>query len=60
MLTKNGENSWYKILGVKSSSSDVEVRSAYRNLILIHHPDKGGDAKKFRLIIAAYKLYKLL
>lgn len=32
-----------------------EIKSAYRNLSKIHHPDKGGDATIFHKINLAYK-----
>lgn len=33
-----------------------EVKSAYRKLALLHHPDKGGDALTFNKITEAYEL----
>jgi DnaJ like chaperone protein len=40
----------YKVLGVSSNATDQEVRSAYRQLALKHHPDRvanlGEDVKK--------------
>ena len=30
----------YKVLGVESSASDAEVKTAYRRLMNRHHPDK--------------------
>ncbi len=52
-------DNWYTILGVPPSASDDEIKLAYRELALIHHPDrKPGDAeavRKFMRIKAAYK-----
>jgi curved DNA-binding protein len=44
----------YKILGVNPGASEEEVKKAYRKLASIHHPDKGGDTKKFQEIQTAY------
>jgi molecular chaperone DnaJ len=39
----------YQTLGVSSEASDSEVRSAYRHLVLRHHPDhNGGSAESTR------------
>ncbi len=39
-VTKPNINDAYKVLGIKSSASDAEVKRAYRRLISQHHPDK--------------------
>lgn len=44
----------YQILGVTPGASEAEVKKAYRRLASIHHPDKGGDTKKFQEIQQAY------
>jgi DnaJ-class molecular chaperone len=45
----------YSILGVSASATDEEIKKAYRKLSLEHHPDRGGDAKQFQTITAAYE-----
>ena len=45
----------YETLGVNIQASDDEVKKAYRKLAMIHHPDKGGDDKKFKEITDAYE-----
>lgn len=42
------------ILHIKHGASKKEVKSAYHKLAHIHHPDKGGDAKKFIEVKRAY------
>ena len=45
----------YQILGLKHGASDGEVKQAYRRLASKHHPDKGGDAERFKEIQLAYE-----
>jgi len=47
---------YYKILGINKNSSDEEIKKAYRKLALQHHPDRGGDAIKFKEISEAYQV----
>jgi DnaJ-class molecular chaperone len=44
----------YRTLGLSPSASEEEVKKAYRKLASVHHPDKGGDTKKFQEIQTAY------
>ena len=48
----------YKILKVDSSTKLEEIKQAYRKLVKIHHPDKGGDAKVILEINAAWEILK--
>jgi DnaJ family protein A protein 2 len=48
------DQDWYTILGVQRTCTDEEVKKAYRRLALVHHPDRGGDEKKFQEIQSAY------
>jgi DnaJ-class molecular chaperone len=46
----------YETLGVNQDASVDEIRKAYRNLARVNHPDKGGDAEKFKEIGQAYEV----
>jgi len=45
----------YETLGVPKGASDEEIKRAYRKLASQHHPDKGGDTKRFQEIQSAYE-----
>ena len=45
---------YYATLGLKRNASDAEIKKAYRGLAMKHHPDRGGDEKKFKEISQAY------
>jgi molecular chaperone DnaJ len=47
---------YYKILGVARDANVNEIKSAYRKLAHKFHPDKGGDAEKFKEINEAYQV----
>jgi curved DNA-binding protein CbpA len=46
----------YEILGIDKNSTDSDIRKAYRKLAVQHHPDKGGDAEKFKEVNNAYSI----
>ena len=46
----------YEILGVKHDASQEEIKRCYNELVLLYHPDKGGDPKKFKDLQIAYKI----
>jgi DnaJ-class molecular chaperone len=48
--------SYYTTLGITASTTQAEIKSAYRKLALIHHPDKNGDPIKFKEINNAYNI----
>lgn len=47
---------YYQILGVQKGASAEEIKKAYYNLAHKHHPDKGGEEKKFKEINEAYQV----
>jgi hypothetical protein len=44
----------YDILGIVDGSSRVEIRTAFRKLVLEHHSDRGGDDEQFKRIKQAF------
>lgn len=45
---------FYDVLGVSQNASKDEIKRAYKKAAVQHHPDKGGDATKFKEIGEAY------
>lgn len=46
---------YYSTLGLQRSASQDEIKKAYRSMAMKHHPDRGGDEKKFKEIEEAYR-----
>jgi len=46
---------YYEILGIKKDASPEEIKRAFHKLAHKHHPDKGGDEKKFKEANEAYQ-----
>lgn len=46
---------YYKTLGVERNANQEEIKKAYRSAAMKHHPDRGGDANKFKEIEEAYR-----
>jgi molecular chaperone DnaJ len=51
-LSKN----YYETLGVDKHAESDDIKKAYRQLSMQHHPDKGGDAEKFKELSEAYSV----
>ncbi|CAE8645771.1 unnamed protein product [Polarella glacialis] len=47
---------FYDVLKVDQAASDSDVRSAYKRCALATHPDKGGKAELFRLVVEAFEI----
>ena len=45
---------YYAALGVPKTATADEIKLAFRRLAGTHHPDRGGDTKKFQTIQEAY------
>ena len=59
MTTKedtHNQTDLYMILGVDRNATQEEIKKSYNELVLLHHPDKGGNAKKFKDLQIAYKI----
>jgi DnaJ-class molecular chaperone len=46
----------YETLGLDKTADTDEIRSAYKKLAKEHHPDRGGDAEKFKKIQEAHEV----
>lgn len=49
----------YSVLYVTSEAPPEVIRAAYRALVKLHHPDKGGEEERFKKIQAAYESLRL-
>lgn len=53
-LRRSKTKDYYKILGVPRDCNEADIKKAYRRESLKHHPDKGGDEEKFKLVVEAH------
>jgi hypothetical protein len=53
-MTDMGLKEARTILGVKAGADIKEIKSRFRELASIHHPDHGGSATEFNRISKAY------
>lgn len=44
---------YYAVLGVPPAATEIEVKKRYRDLVVQHHPDAGGDTQTFAAITEA-------
>ncbi len=49
----------YEILRVRDDATKIEIRNAFRKLVLEHHSDRGGDDEEFKKIKRAFDDLKL-
>ncbi len=49
----------YEILGIREEATKLEIRDAFRKLVLEHHSDRGGDDEEFKKIKQAFDDLKL-
>ena len=57
-LSELDDTNPYNCLEVSQMATQEEIRIAYKKLIFLNHPDKGGDAEKFNKIHEAYEILK--
>ena len=50
----------YETLGVKRSATTAEIKSAYRKLVLQHHPDRSRDPRSPEIFLVATEAYDVL
>jgi len=59
-LSNNGKRDYYEVLGVSRTATDQEIKSAYRKLALLHHPDRNPNnpdsEEKFKEATEAYSV----
>jgi len=46
---------YYSTLGISKNASADDIKKAYRSMAMKHHPDRGGDEKRFKEIEEAYR-----
>jgi DnaJ family protein A protein 2 len=46
----------YDALGISKGATHQEIKKSYRKLAKQHHPDRGGDTKKFKSVAHAYNI----
>jgi len=60
MLPESGSGAkWWEVLGVVRTASMEQIKSAYRSLAKLHHPDAGGSGEQFQLIQEAFRQAKM-
>jgi DnaJ-class molecular chaperone len=57
---KNPPANPFTVLGLKSTCTEEEFRTAYRAKVKTAHPDMGGSAEEFKKVQAAYEAIKRL
>jgi hypothetical protein len=50
-----GGQSWWDFLGVPSTATLAEIKSAYKRKAMTEHPDKGGDQTRWSKVAEAYE-----
>lgn len=46
----------YQVLGVTSTATTAQIKSAFRDLVMVVHPDRGGSAALFQRVSLAYEV----
>lgn len=51
----DGKAPWWVVLGIQRDASQEAIKNAYRALVVVHHPDKGGDQQDFIRLRRSYE-----
>lgn len=55
LLLGDGKAPWYEVMHVEPNASRDAVRSAFRALSMVHHPDHGGNEEDFKKLNEAFR-----
>lgn len=50
------EKSYYEVLGVRAQATAHEIRQAFKQIVIVKHPDRGGNEEEFVLVQKAYEV----
>ena len=52
--------SYYEDLGIKPGATKAEIKSAYRKLVLLHHPDRSKDPRSKEIFLRITEAHEVL
>jgi DnaJ-class molecular chaperone len=55
-VNEYGECNLYDCLGLTRDTNNDDLTKAFKKAALKHHPDKGGDAEKFKTCNQAFQI----
>lgn len=55
-----GKRTHYQVLGVELKSDEATIRSAYRKLVLKHHPDRSNNPNSAQIFMEIAEAYEIL
>uniref|UniRef100_A0A7S4B2T0 J domain-containing protein n=1 Tax=Chrysotila carterae TaxID=13221 RepID=A0A7S4B2T0_CHRCT len=53
---RGADREYYDLLGVDPGCTEADLKRAWRKLSLKNHPDRGGDAERFKQLNEAYQV----
>lgn len=56
LISDDMAKDYYAVLGISKTASADDIKKAFRRLAHEHHPDKGGNAEKFKDVNEAYQV----
>jgi DnaJ-domain-containing protein 1 len=54
IITPYTAKPWHEVLELAPTASPETIKAAYRSMLHRHHPDKGGDERRFQEVQRAY------